>query len=144
MHTDTYEWRKKRRKTNLLMGLGWTCCRACSTAECTATNIIQAPIAHAPRAPRSSRLCSLLLLPLLLLPAPAPFAPAPCSCSSCSCSCSSCSCSCSLCLCLCSLLFAHAPFACSSLLGFGAALGHCQAPRVCTIPYLGFASQHLA
>ena len=70
------------------MGLGWTCCRACSTAECTATNIIQAPIAHAPRAPRSSRLCSLLLLPLLLLPAPAPRAraPAPCACACAPCS----------------------------------------------------------
>ena len=39
---------------------------------------------------------------------------------------------------------AHAPFACSSLLGFGAALGRFQAPRVRTIPYLGFASQCLA
>ena len=83
-------------------------CRACSTAERTATNIIQAPIARAhrtPRAPRSSHLCSLLLLPLLaarcslsrclllthaacslcscsLLPAPAPHAPAPAPCSS--------------------------------------------------------------
>ena len=68
-------------------------CRACSTAERTATNIIQAPIAcahHTPRAPRSSHLCSplllpllllpLLLLPLLLLPAPAPFTPAPHAC----------------------------------------------------------------
>ena len=77
-------------------------CRACSTAECTATNIVIAPIAHAHRtAPHS---CSLLLL---LLPASAPTArshaahsraarssltlpslllpaPAPCSCSHCS------------------------------------------------------------
>ena len=51
-----------------------TRCRACSTAEHTATNIVQAPIvrAHrAPRAPCSSCLCSPLLL----------FAPALCSCS---------------------------------------------------------------
>ena len=69
-------------------------CRACSTAERTATNIIQAPIARAhraPHAPRSSRLCSLLLLPLLpacaarsraacsSLTLPALSAPAPCS-----------------------------------------------------------------
>ena len=60
-------------------------CRACSTAERTATNIIQAPIArahHAPCAPRSSRLCSPLLT--LVLPAPAPFAPAPHACAPCS------------------------------------------------------------
>ena len=46
-------------------------CRACSTAERTATNIVQAPIAHAhraPRAPRSSCLCS----PLLALAPTAP------------------------------------------------------------------------
>ena len=88
-----------------------TRCRACSTAERTATDIVQAPIAHAhraPRAPRSSCLCSPLLAPaptapclccllsrcllshcllsrcllsLLLLPAPAPHAPAPAPCS---------------------------------------------------------------
>ena len=45
---------------------GCTRCRACSTAECTATNIVIAPIARA---------CIALLL-TLLLPAPAP---APCS-----------------------------------------------------------------
>ena len=53
----------------------------------------------------------------------------------------------------CSLLFAparaarsraRAPFARSSLLGFGTALGHFRAPRVRAIPYLGFASQRLA
>ena len=71
-------------------------CRACSTAERTATNIVQAPIARAHRAPRaplllllcscscSSRSCApaphapVLLLLTLLLPAPrtqcAPFA----------------------------------------------------------------------
>ena len=104
-------------------------CRACSTPERTATNIVIAPIARvhraaphtpAPRAPRSSCLCSLLL-------APAPTAPClRCSLSRCLllthaacslCSCSSCSCSCSL-------LFAparaarsrtRAPFAHSSL-----------------------------
>ena len=129
-------------------------CRACSTTECTATNIVQAPIARAhraPRAPRSSCLCSPPLAPaptapcsrcslshcLLLTHAPAP---APCSCSF-------------------SLLFAPAlvllalalvlpslaaPFARSSLLGFGTALGHFRAPRVHAIPYLGFASQRLA
>ena len=123
-------------------------CRACSTTERTATNIVQAPIAHAhcaPRAPHSSCLCSLLLAPaltapcsrcslsrcLLLTHAPAP---APCSCSF-------------------SLLFAparaahsraHAPFTRSSLLGFGTALGHFRAPHVHAIPYLGFASQRLA
>ena len=77
-------------------------CRACSTAEHTATNIIQALIArthHAPHAPHSSCLCSLLLLPsllLLMLVLPAPHLHSllsplltctPCSpCSSCSCS----------------------------------------------------------
>ena len=50
-------------------------CRACSTAECTATNIL-APIAHAHRA-ASHTPCSLL--------------PAPCSCSSLALLCSSCS-----------------------------------------------------
>ena len=55
-------------------------CRACSTAECTVTNIVIAPIVHTHRAaPCSSCLCS-----------SAPHAPAPhsCSCSSHSCSCS--------------------------------------------------------
>ena len=94
-----------------------TRCRACSTAECTATNIVQAPIARAhraPRAPRSSCLCSPLLapaptarshaarsraacssltLPALSAPAPCsllllltllPLLPALCSCSRCS------------------------------------------------------------
>ena len=76
-------------------------CRACSTAERTATNIVIAPIARAHHtAPCSSRLCSLLLT--LVLPAPHACAP----CSSCLCSplltrapCSPCSSrSCSLCL----------------------------------------------
>ena len=48
-------------------------CRACSTAERTATNIVIAPIARA--APCSLHLCSLRSL----LPAPAPCAPAPCA-----------------------------------------------------------------
>ena len=117
-------------------------CRACSTAERTATNIVIAPIARAHRAaPHTpapcSCSCSLLLLlllparaarsraarsslalPSLLLPAPAPTAP-----------CSQCSL-----LRLCSL---------RSLLplGFSTALGHFRAR---TIPYLGFASQRLA
>ena len=88
-----------------------TRCRACSTAERTATNMVIAPIARvhrAPHAPRSSHLCSCslrsrsshLCSPLLTR--------APCSpCSSCSCSLHSCSllltrapCSpCSSCLC---------------------------------------------
>ena len=63
-------------------------CRACSTAERTATNIVLAPIVRASRcssapyarAPRSSRSCSLLLT--LVLPAPHARAPR----SSCSCS----------------------------------------------------------
>ena len=98
-------------------------CRACSTAERTATNIVIAPIArvhcaapHTP-APCSCSHCSLLALLALVLPAPHScclpsllLLPAPCSCSSCSCPCS--------------LLFtpacaahsrAHAPFARSSL-----------------------------
>ena len=109
-------------------------CRACSTAERTATNIVIAPIAcahraapcssclrsSAPRAPCSS--CSLLFAPAPHACAPRsslalPALPAPCT---------------------------RAPFTHSSLLGFGAALGHFRAPRVRTIPYLGFASQHLA
>ena len=62
-------------------------CRACSTAERTATNIVIAPIAHA--APCSH--CSLLTLPaphsrslLSSLLLPALFTPAPCSLRSCS------------------------------------------------------------
>ena len=144
-------------------------CRACSTAERTATNIVLAPIACASRcssapyacAPCSSRSCSPLLT--LVLPTPHTRAPrsslvlpAPHSCSplltraprsslvlpaphSCS---------------LLSLLLlpaphapaprTRAPFARSSLLGFGAALRHFRSPRVCAIPYLGFASQRLA
>ena len=137
-------------------------CRACSTAECTATNIVQAPIARAHRAPRaplllllcscscSSRSCApaprapaLLLLTLLL-----PCAPAPCS-----------SHLCSLRSLLPSLLLPApaptAPCLCCSLshscslrsllpLGFSTALGHFRAPCVHAIPYLGFASQRLA
>ena len=140
-------------------------CRACSTPERTATNIVIAPIACAHRA--------------------APHTPAPCSCSSCSpllmlvlpapCSCSHCSLlallalallalalpaphsCCSLLLLLTLLPLLPALRSCSrclfsrclllhscSLLGFGAALGHFRAPRVRAIPYLGFASQHLA
>ena len=122
-------------------------CRACSTAERTATNIVIAPIVCTHRA------------------APRSCAP-PCSCAPhtpvllCSCSCSSCSCTpalllllpcapapCSLHLCSLHSLPA-APFAparaARSPLGFSTALGHFQAPRVCAIPYLGFASQHLA
>ena len=127
-------------------------CRACSTAERTATNIIQAPIARvhrAPCAPCSSRLCSPLLLPSLLLPAPAPCAPAPAPapCAPAPAPCSS------LLLALLALALLAltlvlpslaAPFARSSLLGFGAALRHFRAPRVRAIPYLGFASQRLA
>ena len=81
-------------------------CRACSTAERTATNIVIAPIARAHHtAPCSSRLCSLLLTLVL----PAPHACAPRS---------------SLALPALPAPHARAPFACSSLLGFGAALGH--------------------
>ena len=95
-------------------------CRACSTAECTATNIL-APIACAHHAaPHTPAPCSLLLL-LAPAPAPAPrlrsstprapcsscsllFAPAPCSCSLRSCSSR-----------LCSLLLTRAPCSpCSS------------------------------
>ena len=147
-------------------------CRACSTAERTATNIVIAPIARVHRAaPCSLHLCSLRSL----LPAPAPRAPAPAPCSRCSLLRSSRSCSCS-----CSLLFApahaahaahaahsctRAPFTHCSLhsllpsltapfthcslhsllpLGFSTALGHFRAPCVRAIPYLGFASQRLA
>ena len=78
-------------------------CRACSTAERTATNIVIAPIARAHRAaPHTpapcSCSCSLLPAPAPARTAPcshcslsrcpllthAPFAPAPCSCSHCS------------------------------------------------------------
>ena len=58
-------------------------CRACSTAERTATNIVIAPIARAHRAaphtpaPCSCSSCSPLLILMLVLPAP-------CSCSHCS------------------------------------------------------------
>ena len=64
----------------------WARCRACSTAEHTATNIVIAPIVCTHRAaPCSSCLCSSApcapcsLCSLLFTPAP--FAPAPCSCS---------------------------------------------------------------
>ena len=130
-------------------------CRACSTAERTATNIVQAPIARAHRTPRA---------PLLLLL---------CSCSSCSSapapvllllvllvllrSCSSRSCPlCSCSLCSCSLLLlpllparaarsrACAPFARSSLFRLWRCSRTFPSPCVHTISYLGFASQRLA
>ena len=114
-------------------------CRACSTAERTATNIVQAPIARAHRAPHaphssltlpalcSCSLCSCSLLWLLTLVLPAPH-------------------SCSLLSLLLALVLPSlaAPFTRSSLLGFGAALRHFRAPHVRAILYLGFASQHLA
>ena len=122
-------------------------CRACSTPERTAINIVIAPIARAHRA--------------------APHTPAPCSCSSCSpllmlvlsapCSCSHCSlsrclllthaapCSCSLRSCSsCSCSCARAPFARSSLFRLWRCSRTFPSPRVRAIPYLGFASQRLA
>ena len=117
--------------------------RACSTAERTATNIVIAPIACARIALLLCSLCScspLLMLALLLLALP--LLPARTACSHAAHSS----------LVLPSLVLpapaprshARAPFARSSLLGFGAALGHFRAPCVCAIPYLGFASQRLA
>ena len=92
-------------------------CKACSTAERTATNIVQAPIARAHRAPHAP--CSSCLCSPLLAPAPT----APCSrclllthaaCPLCSCSLLPAPCSCSSHSCPCSLLFtparARAPF----------------------------------
>ena len=130
------------------------CCRACSTAEHTATNIVQAPIACAHRAPRAPRSSLVLPAPHACAPRsslvlPTPHACAPCFCF---CSCSLRLCSPLLALVLPLLLFpAPAPTAPCSLLhlcslcsllplGFSTALGHF---RVHTILYLGFASQCL-